>query len=197
MLERLGRTWWIAFGIVPAALLLLACSATGASSPSAAPGAAVSASPATPSEAATMVPAPSTAPPATAEASPGPSVGATFHVDLATATGRPVSIDVNDESGRLTGAASGTPGDGVSVPMGSVEIVNEGPSALRLTWAGPPCATELLLVVDAAASLLTVVQPECTGDSIAFDRVLVLEFDGAVSADEVDGIIQTGIDTPG
>ena len=182
--------------LVLAALLVLACSPSGVSSPSPSAGATTSASPAAPSQAPTTPPAASSAPPTTAEPSAGGSAGATFHVDLATVTGRPVSIEVKDESGRLVAAASGTPGDGISVPMGSIKIANEGPSTLRLTWAGPPCATDLLLVVDVAASLFTVVQPECTGNSIAFDRVLELTFDGPVSAGDVNGVIQTGIDTP-
>ena len=178
-------------------LLLVACNPSGVAGPSPSTDATASASPVAPSQAATTAPAPSSAPPATAPPSPGGSAGATFHVDLATVTGPPVSIEVKDESGRLVGVASGTPGDGVSVPMGSVEIANDGPSTLRLIWAGPPCATELLLLIDATASLLTVVQPECTGDSIAFDRVLDLTFAGPVSAGDVNGVIQTGIDTPG
>ncbi len=149
----------------------------------------------------------STEPSQAASAGPGASVtplptaassaGTTFHVQLMTETGQDVTIDVTDESGRVIAATSGTPRDGASVPQNEVVVANDDASTLRLTWAGPPCANQGRLVVDANAALFTVVQPDCTGDSIAFDRILILTFSGPIMAADVDAVIQTGIDTPG
>ncbi len=106
-----------------------------------------------------------------------------------------MTLTVNDESGRLIGATSGTPGDGSSVPLNSIQVVNDDPSTLRLTWAGPPCADSNLLVIDGTGRSMIMVQPECAGDAIAFDRIVILAFDSPVSATDVSARIQTAVDT--
>ena len=97
----------------------------------------------------------------------------------------------------LIQTASGTPGDGVSVPEGTIDIKNADPSVLQLTWSGPPCATDNFLLIEDGASRMTVVQPACSGDAIALDRVLLLTFSGPISAGTVQAILQAGGDTPG
>ena len=179
--------------IIVAGLLVAGCSSSASSSPSSSVAPTAPPSPTEPSETTSVEPSASLMPSPT-EAS---SAGTTFHVQLMTETGQDVTIDVTDESGRVIDAASGTPGDGASVPQNEVVVANDDASTLRLTWAGPPCANEGLIVVDATAALFTIVQPECTGDSIAFDRILILTFSGPIAAADVDAVIQTGIDTPG
>jgi hypothetical protein len=176
-----------------ATVLFAACTPSASSTPatSAAPTAAPS--PSVPTQTASTSPISSATPPPTATS----SAGGAFHVELLNETGRDVTIDVTDESGRLLDAVSGTPGDGASVAKDTVVVANDDSATLRLTWAGPPCASENLLVIDAAASRITIVQPDCTGDSIAFDRILILTFSGTVTAADVEAVIQTGIDTPG
>lgn len=145
------------------------------------------------------MPTPSASPTATASSavSPLPSTASsTFHVVLANEIGKLVTIDVKDESGRLLAADSGTPGDGASVPQNTINVANDGPARLRLTWAGPPCATTDLLVIDATGRSMILVQPPCAGDAIAFDRILILTFSEPVSAADVQATIQVGVDTP-
>jgi hypothetical protein len=143
-------------------------------------------------------PQPSISPPSTESLAPSPvpSTGGTFHVELANEIGKDLAIDVKDESGRLLAAVSGTPSDGASVPQNTIVVANEGPATLKLTWAGPPCAVADLLVIDATGASMILVQPECAGDAIAFDRILILTFSQHVSAADVDAVIQAGGDTP-
>lgn len=196
MLDLLGRNrWGLGSGLL-VALVLSACSslssgATGSPGPSPSPQSTAAPSAATPSPSVSV--APSVVPEPTASV----TVGATFDVDLLLATGRVVTIKVKDDSGLLVQAASGTPGDGASVPMNTINVVNDGPTALRLTWTGPPCATDSLLLIESGASRFTIVQPDCAGDSIPFDRVLILTFSISVTADSVEATLQAGGDTPG
>ena len=120
-----------------------------------------------------------------------------FHVQLANEVGKKITLDVKDESGRLLAAVSGVPGDGASVPRNTIVVANEGPARLKLTWAGPPCAVADLLFIDASGKSMTLVQPECAGDAIAFDRILLLTFSEPVSAADVEAVVQAGGDTPG
>jgi hypothetical protein len=179
--------------ILFAGLLVAGCSTSAPASPAMLLVPTAVPSPSEPSQTASAGPGASVTPTLTAAASPG----RTFHVQLENETGRDVTIEVTDESGLLIDAASGTPGDGASVPQNEVVVANDDASTLRLTWAGPPCANEGLLVIDATASRFTIVQPECTGDAIAFDRVLILTFSGNVAATDLEAVIQTGVDTPG
>jgi len=191
-----------AIRVAIATVLLAGCASQGATSsnpPEAsvtpAPSATTSSSPAP-----TVQPSPTVQPtPVTSqqpEPTAGASSGARFNVDLVLSTGRTVTIEVKDDSGTLVQAASGTPGDGASVPDGTVAIVNSGTRALQLTWSGPPCATDNFLLIEEGAARMTVVQPMCSGDAIALDRVLLLTFANPISADAVDAVFQAGGDTP-
>jgi hypothetical protein len=165
------------------AVLVAACAsaATPRPSPVATPSAAaVSAAP-------SLSPAPTTA----------GSAAAGFHVELDQATGNAVTIDVTDASGTLVAATSGTPGDGASVEAYTVAVENDDPSTLRLTWVGGPCDSANSLAVDATGRRFLLVQPECPGDAIATDRVLVLRFSQPIAADGIEAFLQDGLDTPG
>ena len=130
---------------------------------------------------------------ATATATTGPIGSA--HVVLDTATAHAVTIDVTDASKSLIGAASGTPGDGASVEAYKLVVTNLTPTTLRLTWVGGPCDSANSLSIDAAHHRLLLVQPECTGDAIATDRVLDLEFATPIAASDIEPFLQDGLDT--
>jgi hypothetical protein len=179
-----------------AGLVLVGCAASTAPSSAPPPPATASLSPAPSSSSEPSLvptPAPTDAPQPTA----GGSVGARFNVDLSLSTGRTVRIEVKDDSGMLIEATSGIPGDGASVAEGTIDLKNGGANVLTLTWSGPPCATDNFLLIEAGAARMTVVQPMCSGDAIALDRVLVLTLSTPVSSTSVEAILQAGGDTPG
>ncbi|HET9521187.1 MAG TPA: hypothetical protein VFO73_09100 [Candidatus Limnocylindrales bacterium] len=151
--------------------------------------------------AATPQPPPVATPPTVSGAtSPAPTTAGSaatgFHVELHQATGNAVTIDIIDASGTLVAATSGTPGDGATVEPYTVAVENDDPSTLRLTWVGGPCDSANSLAVDATGHQFLLVQPECPGDAIATDRVLVLRFSGPIAADGIEAFLQDGLDTP-
>jgi hypothetical protein len=149
-------------------------------------------------------------------ASPSPSVGPTgspdagssstptpgqtsgtgsTRVELATATGNIVTLDVNDASATVIEALSGTPGDGASVEPYTVGVSNDDPTTLRLTWVGGPCDAQDSLTIDATARQFLLVQPECSGDAVAHDRILILRFSQPIDAAKIQAILQDGTDS--
>jgi len=140
---------------------------------------------------------------ATATLAPAPTVavspgdGFAFHVELVHALQNEVTVDVVDESGTLVEASSGTPGDGASVEPYTVAVSNDDASTVRLTWVGGPCDSASTLMIDATARQFLLVQPECSGDATASDRILVLRFSAPVDAGAVQASLQDGLDTPG
>ncbi len=173
----------------PATTVLILTAAALAAGACAAPSATSAPSTAAPSTA-----APSTPPLQATPASPATS---TPPVALANATGNDVAIEIVDESGTLRSATSGTPGDGASVKPYTVTVGNDDPTTLRLTWVGGPCDAQDLLAIDATGRRFLLVQPECPGDAVVFDRVLVLGFAEPIDADDVEAILQDGLDTTG
>ena len=151
--------------------------------------------PPTLSASAAASPASSAAQATSASTAPAASVIASTHVVLTNATAKVVTIDVRDESGTLTAAASGTPGDGASVEAYKLVVKNLSPTSIRLTWLGGPCDSANSLSIDSARHQLLLVQPECTGDSIATDRVLDLSFSSAVKAADFTTSLQDGLDS--
>jgi len=196
------RTFEPRRGLLPVAALLIAglaaaCgSSTATSSPSTAPSQAPSPAP---SVAPSSVPSaePSTVPSEVPSASPS-TAAEPFRLDvpLTIATPHTVTARVVDWTGVVNGATSGTPGDGASVPFDEIRIANAGDSALDVTWAGGPCDQIVSVVLDANPSRLTVVQEPCTGDAIAFDRIVHLELARPVDATTIEGVLQLGGDTP-
>ena len=141
--------------------------------------------------------APSETPSQGASSDPGPSQSVEanrFEVPLTIATSHAVTARVVDWTGRVTGAASGTPGDGASVPYDEVRIENDGDLALVVTWVGGPCDQTVTMVLD-HPSALTVVQEPCQGDSIGFDRIVRLELREPIAAASIRGVLQPGGDT--
>jgi hypothetical protein len=159
----------IAALVVTAGVIVFACGGSGAS-PAASPARATTVAPASPS------------------ANPG-------LVELDNATGNDVAIEIVDESGNLLAATSGTPGDGATVEPYTVSVTNEDPTTLRLTWVGGPCDARDQLMIDATGHRFLVVQPECSGDAVAYDRVLLMTFAESIDAADVAATLQDGLDT--
>jgi len=150
---------------------------------------------------ATQAPAPTPKPVPTPEAIDAGSDAMPIRVVLANATGADIYVDIVDHTGLLTGARSGTPGDGVSVADHTIDVENLDPQTLKLTWMDFPIDNALALYVDRfdGKVRLVLVQPAPTGDTdaIAFDRELVLTFSEPISASQVETFLQDGLDTPG
>jgi len=137
-------------------------------------------------------PVPSAAPSASAgpSASPSPPV---ISVDLIEHVGADATIDITDRSGHLVGAASGTPGDGASVPDGIVAVsgIETDPETLVLTWSGTPCDTTHQLTIEPDGMTMSIERPACQGDAIAVDHVLQLTFDHPVDPATLNVTIRT------
>lgn len=178
----------LVLGLAVTALVLVACSSAVAADPS---------------PIGQPVATPTTAPVATP--TPAPSDGGgdamPLTVDLENVTGADIEVDIVDRTGTVTGAVSGTPGDGASVEPYTLLVENVDDRTLRLTWVDFPIDNDLGLYIDQTSDGLrfVLVQPEPTEatDAVAFDRILELTFDAPVSADEVEAFLQDGLDTPG
>jgi uncharacterized protein len=145
----------------------------------------------------TASPAAVTVAPATVAPTPATTArpSSATHVVLAQSTARNVTIDVADGSGTLLTATSGTPGDGASVEPYKLIVSNDNPTTLRLTWVGGPCDSANSLSIDTTRRQFLLVQPECSGDSIVTDRILVLTFSQPIAATEIQAFLQDGLDT--
>ena len=169
-------------------------SAMGAGAPSSAPST-------PPSVAPSVAPSVPASVPPTVEPSDGGEDAMPLTIVLDNATDADVYVDIVDRTGGLTGAVSGTPGDGASVAPYTLQVTNLDARTLRLTWSDYPIDNALALYLDPTASGLRIVlvQPEPTGptDAMAFDRVLDLAFDAPVSAADVEAFLQDGLDTAG
>jgi hypothetical protein len=98
-------------------------------------------------------------------------------IPLQVAAGDPLELTVVDFAGDVVDATSGTPGDGGSVPDGSVDIqADASGKVLVVTWTGSPCQTSASMSVDRAAASIVLVQEHCDGDEIPADRVVRLTF---------------------
>ena len=160
------------------------------------PTAVVAATSASVTPVATAIPttAPTIAPTPAATATPASSIDVA-HVALTVATNNAVTIDVKDSSGTLVRATSGTPGDGATVEPYALIVKNVSPTTIRLTWTGGPCDSANQLFVDNVRKQLLLVQPGCSGDAIATDRVLDLTFSTPIKASTLDAYLQDGLDT--
>ena len=120
-------------------------------------------------------------------------------VDLDVATDHDVRVTVIDDGGSLVGIRSGHAGDGMSVRWFDLKVENVDSSTLRLTWIGFAADDESVLNVgenDGHVQLaLSVAGPPPNSDATGYDRVLVLEFDHDVNADDVTSTVQEGFDT--
>lgn len=133
-------------------------------------------------------------PSGSASEEPGASPPPLF-VDLITSTVAKVRLEVDDRTGTLTGATTGSPGDGASVAPDAPTAVNVDPSTIRVTWSAGPCDSDPAIFIDADRLLL--VQPPCPdpSDSIALDRIVDLHFSKPTDSRTFDLRIQEGRDT--
>ena len=178
-------------GLALASLLLVAaCSGTsgGSSGQPPAPSAPVATPVATPTASPVMYPTP-----VPSRAPSGP-----ISVALENATDHDVSIEMIDDGHHVVAARSGHPADGASVPFGTLVAKNLDAKTVELTWSDTPGDAELGLYVSENAKVVLVIRPERpAGDAVAFDRVLVVEFDAPVDAKALLLGVQEGLDTAG
>jgi hypothetical protein len=125
---------------------------------------------------------------------------ATFPAPFATAipltveAGSPFVLTIRDDTGVVVSAASGQPrGNGASVSDVAVAADPADPRSLFVTWTGMPCETGATLIVDGRQRTFTIERPRCLGDTVAFDRVVHLQFSTTYRADEWTGAI---VDVP-
>jgi hypothetical protein len=114
-------------------------------------------------------------------------------VPLRVAAGDSLELTVVDFGGDVIDATSGTPGDGGSVPAGSVDIqVEASGKVLVVTWTGSPCQTSASMSVDRATASIVIVAEHCDGDAIPADRVVRLTFASPVDASLWHGTVSEG-----
>jgi hypothetical protein len=145
-----------------------------------------------------VTPAPVTpAPVVTPEASDGDELPTI--VDLETADGHDVTVDISDIADLLDGAESGHPREGMSVEPYTLQIENLDERTLKLTWVDFGIDNELALYRFQDGKILVMVQPEPTTevDATGHDRELILTFREPVSAGNIEAFLQGGLDTPG
>jgi len=120
-------------------------------------------------------------------------------IDLETADGHDVTVDLGEILHLLDGAESGHPGDGMSVEPYTLKIENLDERTLKLTWVDFAMDNKLALYRFQDGKVLVMVQPEPNGDvdAIGFDRELILTFKEPISAGDLQGFLQGGLDTPG
>ena len=120
-------------------------------------------------------------------------------IDLETADGSNVTVDLSEIVHLLDGAESGHPGEGMSVEPYTLEIENLDERTLKLTWVDFGIDNELTLYRFQDGKVFVMVQPDPDGDvdAIGFDRELILTFKEPVSAGDIEGFVQGGLDTPG
>jgi hypothetical protein len=118
-------------------------------------------------------------------------------VDLVNETNDEVYVDIADNSGLLVDARSGIPAGGVSVDSYVLKVENVDARTLRLTWSDYAIPNALALYIGESARRFILVQPEPRGDvdAMAHDRVLILTFSKPISADDIEAILQDGLDT--
>ena len=120
-------------------------------------------------------------------------------IDLETVHGSNVTVDLSEIVHLLDGAESGHPAEGMSVEPYTLEIENLDERTLKLTWVDFGIDNELTLYRFQDGKVFVMVQPEPDGhvDAIGFDRELILTFKEPVSAGDIEGFVQGGLDTPG
>ena len=120
-------------------------------------------------------------------------------IDLETADGSNVTVDLSEIVDLLDGAESGHPAEGMSVEPYTLKLENLDERTLKLTWVDFGIDNELALYRFQDGKVLVMVQPEPDSDvdAVGFDRELILTFKEPVSADDIEGFLQGGLDTPG
>jgi hypothetical protein len=153
-----------------------------------------------PSPIATPKPSPSATPRPSATPVPSDPIDGPVPMPIDDPLGHDVRIIVDDESGVLVGVRSGRAGDGMSVRWYDVKVENVDSDTLRVTWVGLPGDGVIGLGVsmrDDGKLRLRFVQPlpRPNTDAMGVDRVLILDFEDDIRANDVLASIQEGLDT--
>ena len=154
---------------------------------------------ATPSAAPTERPSPvpTLEPTPTPAETPAPSDGP-VKIDLDVATTHDVSVVIDDQTGALVDASSGRAGNGMSVRWFDVKAENVDSDTIRVTWVGLPRDEVIATSISGQDGKIRIrmvqASPPKNSDAIGFDRVLVLTFEEAVSADDVQVSIEDAVD---
>ena len=115
-------------------------------------------------------------------------------VDLDNATGADVYVDIVDKTGDLAGARTGDPGDGASVEPYTLQVRNLDQRTFELTWVDYPIDNALALYItrEGDGYRLVLIQPEPTEptDAVAFDRMLIIEFEHDVELEDIEAELQ-------
>lgn len=139
----------------------------------------------TPTEGPSEAPAPSP----TAVPTPSRTPGDGIEVALETQTGHDVRARIRDDTGALLRAASGVPGDGMSVRWYDALVEQVDGRTIRIVWVMLPMDGEVGVEIRQAGAGLGVrlvqPQPPDNSDAVGFDRVLLLEFDRPIVAASV------------
>lgn len=133
--------------------------------------------------------APPAAPTASPSAAPSAPVSGDVKVVLENPTNHDVSIQIHDETGDVAKAESGKPGDGMSIRWHESIVKNVDARTISVTWAGLPqdelADLGISSVGDKYELVLVQAGPYPQTDAMGEDRILILTFDGPVSADDV------------
>ena len=148
---------------------------------------------------------PPTTPPSEAPTTPPsdqpsePPADGKFRVDLENLTGHDVSVEIDDQTGSVVKAESGTPGDGMSVRWFDVKAENIDADTLRIVWVGLPGDEVIKLGVSHLDGKLRLrfVQggPPPNSDATGYDRMLELSFDEPIRSEDVLTSVQGSLDT--
>jgi hypothetical protein len=130
-------------------------------------------------------PSPVKAPtPAPTEVADGPIV-----VDLDTADANDVSVEIDDATGKVVGASSGSARDGMSVRWGEIVAENVDSDTVRISWSGWPIDEVIDLGISADGDgydfAFSQKLPYPNTDAMGADRVLVIDFDHPVDAADI------------
>jgi hypothetical protein len=127
-----------------------------------------------------------------------PAPSGPLKVALENETNHDVTIEMIDEADHVVSARSGHPAEGASVADGTLEAKNLDAKTVQFTWSDLAGDAELGLYVSKDAKVVLVIRPDRPGgDTMAHDRVLVVEFDVPVDASKLVLGVQEGLDTAG
>jgi hypothetical protein len=186
-MTRSFRSTGIVAGFLLVALAVAACGASAAP-PASTPPAPV----ATPADAPEPTPFPTPAvtdAPSVPVSTPGADGvdGAVIPLDVF--LDHVVTLQVSDPDGLITGAASGSAKDGMSVQWGNAVVRNIDPRTVEITWVGLPGDEAITLVAKPQGKgvLLRFGQqaPPAYSDAMGADRVAVLTFANPVDAADI------------
>jgi len=100
------------------------------------------------------------------------------------------SVTIDDQTGSLRSVVTGHAGDGMSTRWNTAIVDQVDANSIRVTWVGFPGEKQvgLTITADGGAPVLVFDQmaPYANTDALGADRVLVLKFDSAVDANDVE-----------